>query len=61
MNSKFDEPREEPLFIAIRNDDPAMLKAYSQASTTIDHFREHLARKVDAFCCAKLIRRRFVD
>jgi uncharacterized protein YegJ (DUF2314 family) len=54
MASKFDQPQSEPLFIAIRNDDPAMLRAYAQASATLDHFRGHLARRVDGFCCAKL-------
>jgi uncharacterized protein YegJ (DUF2314 family) len=54
MKSNFDEPQEEPLFIAIRNDDPEMLKAHAKASATIDLFREHLTRRVDGFCCAKL-------
>jgi len=52
--SKFDQPQQEPLFIAIKNDDPAMLRAHAQASATIDHFRDHLTRTVNGFRCAKL-------
>lgn len=54
MNSKFDVPQNEPLFIAIRNDDPAMLNAYAQAAGSLDRFRELLATRSNAVCSAKL-------
>jgi uncharacterized protein YegJ (DUF2314 family) len=52
--SKFPQPQKEPLFIAIRNDDSEMLRAYAQAAATTSVFRAHVLRTGDHYCCAKL-------
>ena len=53
-NSKFAEPQTEPLFTAIRKDDPAFQAAYSKAAATIPLFIEQIRRVEGAFCLAKL-------
>ena len=51
---RFSEPQEEPLFVAIKDDDPRMAKAYAQALETIAEFRGHVLRSGDHLCSAKL-------
>jgi uncharacterized protein YegJ (DUF2314 family) len=52
----FDEPQAEPLFIALRNDDPAVLGAIDRARHTVDRFRELITarRGPETFHSAKL-------
>jgi uncharacterized protein YegJ (DUF2314 family) len=52
--SKFAQPQKEPLFIAIRNDDPRMLHAYAQAAATTTSFKAHVLRTGEHYCCVKL-------
>ena len=52
--SKFAQPQEQPLFTAIRTDDPEMKRAYAQAAASIDIFRAHVLRTGEHMCCAKL-------
>ncbi|MEP6672076.1 MAG: DUF2314 domain-containing protein [Chthoniobacter sp.] len=53
-SSKFVEPQEEPLFIAIPQTDAAFQAAYDSAAATIPQFIEHIQRGGDSFCAAKL-------
>lgn len=53
-SSKFDNPQDEPLFMAISEDDPAMLDAYERAYETAGVFQSLLEQKPDAFHLAKL-------
>ncbi|UVC17112.1 DUF2314 domain-containing protein [Mesorhizobium onobrychidis] len=53
-NGKFDEPRDEPLFLAISKTDPATLAAYDRALASVPIFIEHIERNADALCSAKL-------
>ncbi len=52
--SKFSEPQDQPLFIAIRRDDPEMLRAYARAAATITVFHSHVLRPGDHMCSVKL-------
>ncbi len=54
MSNSFDSPDDEPLFIAIADDDPRMVAAYSLAARTVDRFLVAVTRTGDHFCCAKL-------
>jgi uncharacterized protein YegJ (DUF2314 family) len=54
MTSKFDSPQEEPLFVAIANDDPTMVRAFALAAATSAEFLEHVKRPGNHYCCAKL-------
>lgn len=40
----FEEPRDEPLFVATPSGDSDMLRAYSQAASTVDELVVHLRR-----------------
>jgi hypothetical protein len=53
MVSKFEQRHGEPLFRAIRQDDPKMLEAFRRASESIAQFQE-LAAKPVGLKCAKL-------
>ncbi|SJM29044.1 DUF2314 domain-containing protein [Mesorhizobium delmotii] len=53
-NDKFDEPWDEPLFVAISKTDPATLAAYERALASVPKFIEHIERNADALCSAKL-------
>ncbi|MER8881366.1 DUF2314 domain-containing protein [Mesorhizobium sp. M0019] len=53
-NGEFDEPRNEPLFAAISQTDPAFLAAYDRALASVPTFVEHIEGNADAFCSAKL-------
>lgn len=53
-SSKFAQPQNEPLFMAISRTDPAMQAAYDQAAASIPVFIEHIHARPDAFCSAKL-------
>ncbi len=48
------EPHQEPLFRAIRRDDPDLRAAYAAAADSIDVFRQHVVRPGDHLCSAKL-------
>lgn len=52
--SKFDEPQEEPLFLAVSEHDPDMQNAYRLCVRTIAHFQTFVTRQGDQMCCAKL-------
>ncbi len=52
--SKFDEPQDEPLFMALSRSDPDMHAAHQLAANTIAHFRAFIAREGEYMCCAKL-------
>jgi uncharacterized protein YegJ (DUF2314 family) len=53
MVGKFEQPQSEPLFQAIKQDDPRMRDAYRLASESIGRFRALLATS-SAVKCAKL-------
>ena len=52
--SKFGEPPDEPLFIAISQSDGAFQAAYDRAEATIPQFIVHIENASDAFRSAKL-------
>ena len=52
--SPSDAPRDEPLFVAVASDDPAMRAAHSRCARTMDEFRAHVLRAGDHLCAAKL-------
>jgi len=52
--SRFSLPQAEPLFVAISDDDPEMLRAYGSASATMPAFRAFLSQPGSRQCCAKL-------
>ncbi len=45
---------DEPIFMAISRDDPAMAEAFRAAASTIAVFRDHVIREGDHLCWAKL-------
>lgn len=52
--SAFDEPPKEPLFSAVRNDDPQMRQAHARAAATIDELFAHLARRASQTVAVKM-------
>ena len=52
--SKFAEPQDEPLFMAIPQTDADFQSAYDRAAKTIPQFIEHIQRGGDALYSAKL-------
>ena len=52
--SPFSVPQPEPLFVAIPDDDPAMLSAYAMASATMPIFQSLVLQPGSRQCCAKL-------
>lgn len=56
--SKFEEPQEEPLFVAIASADQELQAAYSRTAQTMAEFQSHVVRPGDHICSAKL---RFKD
>lgn len=52
--SNFDEPPDQPLFMAISREDPEMQAAHRLAANTIEHFKSLLSRDDEAIYCAKL-------
>jgi len=51
---KFVPPDGEPLFAAIRNDDPQIESAHAMAARTLPHFLACVLRSGSHMCCAKL-------
>ena len=52
--SKFDEPQDEPLFMAVPSVDEELHGAHARAAAGMAEFRGHVARQGDHICSAKL-------
>jgi uncharacterized protein YegJ (DUF2314 family) len=53
-SSKFAQEQNEPLFMAIPDNDAAFQAAYKQASATLQRFIEHIQSGIKTSCSAKL-------
>ena|SRR5690554_1922279 len=51
---KFKKGNKEPVFAAVRNDDPEMVKAHALAAETVSDFLEQVQITGEHMCCAKL-------